>query len=93
MEFEWDYSKEVINLEKHKVSFVEAVETFQDPNGFVLEDMEHSTEEERFYWVGKSESGRILTTRFTRRNQRIRIFGSAEWRKFKKIYHERTKDR
>jgi uncharacterized DUF497 family protein len=91
MEFEWDYSKEAENLRKHRVSFAEAVETFSDPRGLVLEDENHSSSEDRFYWVGKSGSARILTTRFTRRGNKIRIIGCAEWRRFKVIYYEAAK--
>ncbi len=86
MEFEWDLRKERENKKKHKVSFSEAVETFADPNGIQLEDEAHSTEEERSYWVGKSDTGRVLTTRFTKRSSKIRIIGSAEWRKFRRFY-------
>ncbi|MBI5782967.1 MAG: BrnT family toxin [Gammaproteobacteria bacterium] len=71
--------------------FREAVESFFVPHGFQLVDAKHSREEQRFYWVGKSEAGRILTTRFTRRGKKIRIIGSAEWRKFRRLYHETTK--
>lgn len=91
MEFEWDLSKEIENLQKHRISFVEAVETFSDPQGFQLTDSKHSVIEPRFFWVGKSDSGKILTTRFTSRGKVIRIFGSASWRKFGRLYHERTK--
>jgi uncharacterized DUF497 family protein len=91
VEFEWDAKKARENLQKHKVSFAEACESFEDPQGFVLEDTEHSKEEDRFYWVGKSSSGRILTTRFTMRRGNIRIIGSAEWREFREIYNEKTK--
>jgi hypothetical protein len=83
-------SKEIDNLRKHGISFAEAVETFSDPNGLQLRDIKHSSVEARFFWVGKSESGTILTTRFTRRGNIIRIFGSAAWRKFGRLYHERT---
>jgi hypothetical protein len=88
--FEWDLSKEVLNLRKHGVSFLEAVESFSDPSGFLLRDAKHSQVEPRFYWVGRSTSGKILTTRFTRRGELIRIIGSAPWRKFKRLYDERT---
>lgn len=91
MNFEWDLSKELENINKHKVNFLEAVETFYDINGFVLEDAKHSATEKRLYWVGKSLSGRILTTRFTRRGEIIRIIGSAEWRKYRRLYNETTK--
>jgi hypothetical protein len=90
VEFEWDLSKERENLRKHGISFIEAVETFSDPNGFQLRDAKHSEVELRFFWVGKSRSGKILTTRFTRRGSVIRILGSAAWRKFGRLYNERT---
>lgn len=91
MEFEWDAKKEKENLRKHKVSFLEAVESFSDPNGFALIDERHSSTEKRFYWVGKISSGKVLTTRFTRRVGKIRIIGSAEWREFRRMYNEKTK--
>ncbi|MBI2609113.1 MAG: BrnT family toxin [Deltaproteobacteria bacterium] len=91
MEFEWDFSKEVENIIKHDVDFTEASECFFDVNGFRLIDRKHSKKEERYYWVGRLKGGRILTTRYTQRGQKIRIFGSAEWRKFRRLYHERTK--
>jgi uncharacterized DUF497 family protein len=90
VEFEWDLSKEIENLTKHGITFAEAVETFSDPDGFQLTDTKHSATEERFFWVGKSASGKILTTRFTRRADNIRIIGSALWRKFARFYNERT---
>ena len=86
MEFEWDLGKEVANLKKHKISFVEAAETFSDPNGVRLIDSAHSEKEERLYWIGKSKSDRILTTWYTHRENITRIIGCAEWRKFRKIY-------
>ena len=91
MEFEWDASKEADNLRKHGVSFAEAVESFFDPHGLLLVDEKHSGAEDRFYWVGKSSSGRVLTTRFTRRDTNIRIIGSAEWRDFRRLYSEKAK--
>jgi len=91
MEFEWDVSKETDNLRKHRVSFAEAVESFFDPHGLLLVDEKHSGVEDRFYWVGKSSSGRVLTTRVTRRGTKIRIIGSAEWREFRRLYSEKAK--
>ena len=91
MEFEWDFSKEIENLKKHGITFAEAIETFFDPDGFQMTDTKHSATEERFLWVGESASGKVLTTRFTRRGDIIRIFGPASWRKFARFYNERTK--
>lgn len=90
MEFEWDASKEADNLRKHGVSFAEAVESFFDPHGLLVVDEKHSHVEERFYWVGKTASGRVLTTRFTRRGRKIRVIGSAEWREFRRLYSEKA---
>ncbi len=92
VEFEWDLSKELENLRRHRVSFLEAVESFSDPDGFQLTDVKHSQTEPRFYWIGRSGSGRTLTTRFTRRGNVIRIIGSACWRKFRRLYDERTQN-
>ena len=86
MEFEWDLSKELINLKKHKVSFPDSVETFFDPNGIQLVDQKHSSREPRFYWVRISKQGRVLTTWFTRRGDKVRIIGCAEWRRFRRLY-------
>lgn len=90
LSFEWTSTKEAENIAKHRITFHKAVESFHDPSGILLRDEKHSKDEERFYWVGKSQKGRILTTRFTYRGQTIRIFGSAEWRQFRKLY-ETTK--
>ena len=93
MEFEWDFTKEEESIKKHNVSFVEAMETFSDPQALLLEDDKHSQLEERNYWVGKTAKGRVLTTRFTMRRNKIRIIGSAEWRKFRRLYNEATKSK
>lgn len=91
MIFEWDSDKAKENLRKHRVSFHEAIDSFQDPEGFVLQDYKHSQSETRLFWIGKTRNGRVLTTRYTERHGKIRIIGSGEWRDFKKIYDEKTK--
>jgi uncharacterized DUF497 family protein len=90
VEFEWDLAKEIENLQKHDISFFEAVDSVSDPDGFQLEDAKHSQTETRLFWVGKAGSGKILTMRFTRRGNVIRIFGSASWRRFRRLYNERA---
>lgn len=90
MEFEWDALKEIVNIRKHGIPFAVAVETYFDPNGFQMVDRKHSDQERRFYWVGKTNTGRVLTTWFTRRGKIIRIIGCAERRKFRRLYYETT---
>lgn len=86
LEFEWDASKEIKNIQKHKISFAEGIETFFDPCGIKMIDRGHSSEEKRFYWIGQTREKKILTTWFTERGNRIRIIGSAHFRKFRRIY-------
>lgn len=48
LRFEWDARKSASNAKKHKVTFEEARPAFADPNGLVIDDPDHSEEEERF---------------------------------------------
>jgi uncharacterized DUF497 family protein len=50
----------------------------------------HSTEEERFYCIGRINND-IMTVRFTFRNNVIRIFGAGYWRKGRKLYEKQNK--
>ncbi|MCX5842142.1 MAG: BrnT family toxin [Deltaproteobacteria bacterium] len=88
--FEWDDDKDKENQAKHKVSFALAQHAFLDPKRVIAEDTSHSTEEERFYCIGKVDDG-IVTVRFTHRGDVIRIFGAGYWRKGRKVYEEKNK--
>jgi hypothetical protein len=58
--FEWDPAKETVNLKKHHVSFDEASTAFLDENGLLIEDPDHSEEEDRFVLLGLSSTLRLL---------------------------------
>ena len=88
-EFEWDMAKDRENQKKHKVSFLLAQHAFLDPHRVIVEDVEHSSEEDRYYCIGRVEEG-IMTVRFTYREHIIRIYGAGYWRKGKKIYEEQN---
>jgi uncharacterized protein len=88
--FEWDETKDKSNQVKHGVSFEFAQYVFSDPKRVIVEDEKHSSDENRFYCIGKVEEG-FLTVRFTYRNKLIRIFGAGYWKKGKKIYEEQNK--
>jgi hypothetical protein len=60
MEFEWDAVKAASNLDKHGVSFAEAMTVFGDPLEAAIPDPDHSLEEFRFLSMGRSGWGRIL---------------------------------
>ena len=89
-DFEWDQTKDLINQQKHGVSFTLAQLAFLDHNRIILEDLEHSAQEKRFYCLGRISDG-ILTVRFTYRNNKIRIIGGGYWRKGKQIYERENK--
>lgn len=89
--FDWDETKNRSNIEKHHMSFYEAQKAFLDPNRIVLKDIEHSSEEERYFCLGKINDN-IVTVRFVNRDgNTIRIFGAGYWRKGKKIYEQKNK--
>lgn len=58
--FEWDENKNEINKKKHKISFEEAQTVFYDENALVIDDPEHSREEERFIILGLSKKANLL---------------------------------
>ena len=83
--FDWDAAKDQENRKKHGVSFSRAQQAFLDPHRIIVEDEEHSTEEDRYYCIGRVGEG-IMTVRFTYRGNTIRIYGAGYWRKGRKIY-------
>ena len=60
LRFEWDENKNRINLAKHKISFEEAQTVFYDEEALVIDDPEHSQEEERFIILGFSKKANLL---------------------------------
>ncbi len=88
-DFEWDSAKDLINQEIHGISFALAQLAFLDHHRIILEDLEHSQDEKRYYCLGMVAGG-ILTVRFTYRKRKIRIIGAGYWRKGKKIYEKQN---
>ena len=88
--FEWDEEKDNENQAKHHVSFTAAQQAFLDPRRIFAEDITHSSEESRFYCIGRIDDG-VLTVRFTYRGDVIRIYGAGYWRKGRKLYEDQNK--
>ena len=60
LRFEWDQRKAMVNAKKHRVSFEEARSVFFDERARLIDDPEHSADEERYILLGLSSSLRLL---------------------------------
>lgn len=60
IKFEWDENKNRTNQNKHGISFTEAQTVFYDDEALVINDPEHSEEEERFIVLGLSNKANLL---------------------------------
>ncbi len=60
LRFEWDERKAAANAKKHGVSFDEAKSVFVDENAKLIDDPDHSEDEERFVLLGLSSALRML---------------------------------
>lgn len=58
--FEWDENKNEINKKKHGISFEEALTSFYDECALVIDDPEHSEQEDRFILLGVSDKANLL---------------------------------
>jgi uncharacterized DUF497 family protein len=69
LRFEWDEKKYKLNQKKHGISFLEAQTVFADENGLLLDDPDHSLEEERYIILGMSSKLRLLVISHTYRRE------------------------
>ncbi len=60
IEFAWDRRKARANLAKHGVSFEEAQTVFLDESARLIDDPDHSEDEDRFLLLGLSFQARCL---------------------------------
>jgi len=58
--FEWDETKNKVNVQKHGVSFEEAESVFFDDFALLIADPDHSENEDRFVLLGLSAKLRLL---------------------------------
>jgi len=60
LRFEWDERKASANAKKHGVTFEEARSIFVDERARLIDDPDHSEDEDRFVLLGLSSSLRLL---------------------------------
>jgi uncharacterized DUF497 family protein len=67
LKFEWDEAKDRANCRKHGVAFVEARSVFSDERALLLDDPDHSPDEDRFILLGLNFTLRLLVVHHTLR--------------------------
>ncbi len=89
--FEWDENKDRINQLKHKISFEEAQTVFYDEQALVIDDPEHSEEEERFIILGMSRKANLLVVCHCCRSDEnvIRIISARKATRSESVYYGR----
>ena len=87
--FDWDNTKNLTNIEKHGISFVDAVSVFDDEFAILFDDPDHSTYEERFLIIGYSAIGKICIVSHCYRNNGniIRIISARKATKKEANYY------
>jgi len=60
LDFTWDQAKARANIRKHGVSFDEAQTAFLDEDARLVDDPDHSDDEDRFILLGMSAAPRLL---------------------------------
>ena len=90
LRFEWDPAKDEANWRKHKVSFQEAESVFIDEHARLLDDPDHSEDEERFILLGLSSRFRVLVVVHTYRGDEevIRIISARRATKAERAYYD-----
>lgn len=78
MRIEWDVTKDEINRRKHGVSFVLASEIFLDPLVATVVDKRHAANETRFFSIGATRSGRLLSVGHTDDGDTVRLITARD---------------
>src|SRR5437870_4285130 len=87
LEFEWDEEKARSNVDKHGVTFEEAVEAFFDP--FHQTGDASTEDEQRDFVIGYSLSTRLLLVVHTERGRRLRLISARPaTRSERQLYEE-----
>ena len=76
--FDWDEGNITKNWDKHEVSSGECEQIFFNKPLIVKRDSKHSQFENRYYVLGRTDSGRLLFAVFTVRGDKIRIISARD---------------
>ncbi len=87
--FEWDDQKAASNLQKHGVSFDEAVSVFADDLALTFADTDHFESEDRSRTYGISNKGRLLVVIHTERRRNLRIISARKATRYEKSIYDK----
>ena len=94
LRFDWDPQKDGANRRKHGIPFAEAEVIFWDENALLLDDPDHSDEEDRFVLLGLSGRLRLLAVvhSYQAHEAVIRIISARKaTRREHELYRERLR--
>lgn len=86
--FEWGYRKAESNVQKHGVSFDEAVSVFADAMALTFTDSDHSETEHRSRTYGMSNKVRLLVVVHTERKNNVRIISARKATRYEKTIYK-----
>ena len=91
--FQWDEGNAGKNWLKHRVSPSECEQVFFHLPLIPSDDLRHSDDENRYYALGKTDTGRLLFLVFTIREKNIRVISARDMnKKERRIYLNYEKD-
>jgi uncharacterized DUF497 family protein len=91
VQFEWDTSKDIANVRKHQISFIEATHAFFDP--YAMGGDATVNDEERAFVLGMNGYLRILLVMHTERGPRIRIISARPATRHEERIYEQHRNR
>jgi len=91
LRFDWDPKKNRENRRDHRVSFEEAETAFADEHGLLMDDPDHSQDEDRFILLGLSATLRLLVVCHTYREEDevIRLISARKADRSERAYYSR----
>jgi uncharacterized DUF497 family protein len=76
--FQWDQGNNTKNWERHDVSTIVCEQIFFNKPIIVKRDKVHSSHENRYYALGRTNMNRLLFAVFTVRDQKIRVVSARD---------------
>jgi len=94
IEFAWTAAKAAANKRQHRVSFSEAQTVFYDEEALLLDDPDHSVDEDRFILLGLSVSLRVLLVVHSYRDEdaTIRIISARKANSSERSMYEKRRN-